>query len=644
MTYFYKKPGFRWRQACSNGSISPFAGLRWLAFGPLVLVLAISGCQKPAQYREEADEVAFDIIEETQQQTLGRAEPFSIERPADILRRRLLTDQNLTIMSEASLGTDTLSQIEHWPEPDYPKAAAKSDPNIVAGTEETVKINMLDALQIGAQNSFDYQTSKENVFRKALALDLERNDFRNIFGTQLQSLISTDSTSGNSLSGTNNSGSAGVDRKLDNGTQLTVDIAVDIVKLLTASGASAMGITGDASISIPLLRGSGRHIVTEPLTQAQRNVVYSIYEFERFKRTFAVSVASDYLGVLRQYDQVVNNAESYRRLIASARRARRHANANRLREIQVDQAVQDELRARERWISATESYKKRLDSFKVLLGLPTDANIELDRGDFDRLAERAKTYLTKVEQDDTQTSEDIPPASAEIELIPPNYDNAGPLEMDNKVAAELALGNRLDLRVAEGKVYDAQRAVVIAADNLRAELTLLGSASMGASRTVATATSEDAKLRTDSAKYSGLLTLDLPMERTLERNAYRNSLIALEKIVRDFQKLEDSVKLSVRNELRDLLQSRESLEIQTKSVSVAKKRVKSINMFLDAGIAQIRDLLEAEESLLSAQNQLTAAVVNYRIAELQIQRDMGLLMVDSKGLWKEYSPEKSNDK
>ena len=112
--------------------------------------------------------------------------------------------------------------------------------------------------------------------------------------------------------------------------------------------------------------------------------------------------------------------------------------------------------------------------------------------------------------------------------------------------------------------------------------------------------------------------------------------------MRDFQKLEDSIKLAVRNELRDMLQARESLEIQTKSVFVAQKRVKSINMFLEAGRAEIRDLLEAEESLLSAQNQLTAAVVNYRIAELEIQRDMGLLMVDSKGLWKEYSPETFN--
>jgi outer membrane protein TolC len=78
--------------------------------------------------------------------------------------------------------------------------------------------------------------------------------------------------------------------------------------------------------------------------------------------------------------------------------------------------------------------------------------------------------------------------------------------------------------------------------------------------------------------------------------------------------------------------------IQAKAVSVAQKRVKSVNMFLEAGRAQIRDLLEAQDALLSAQNSLTAAVVNYRIAELAIQRDTGVLEVDEKGLWKEYIP------
>ena len=83
--------------------------------------------------------------------------------------------------------------------------------------------------------------------------------------------------------------------------------------------------------------------------------------------------------------------------------------------------------------------------------------------------------------------------------------------------------------------------------------------------------------------------------------------------------------------------------IQAKAVYVAQKRVKSVNMFLDAGRAQTRDLLEAQDALLSAQNALTASVVDYRVAELTIQRDMGVMQVNEKGLWQEYLPgEKQN--
>ena len=102
-------------------------------------------------------------------------------------------------------------------------------------------------------------------------------------------------------------------------------------------------------------------------------------------------------------------------------------------------------------------------------------------------------------------------------------------------------------------------------------------------------------------------------------------------------------RLSIRKELRDLLESREQVKIQAKAVSVAEKRQKSVKMFLDAGRAEIRDLLDAQDSLLSAQNQLTASIINYRIAELNIQRDMGVLEIDETGLWQEFTPEGIND-
>jgi outer membrane protein TolC len=226
-------------------------------------------------------------------------------------------------------------------------------------------------------------------------------------------------------------------------------------------------------------------------------------------------------------------------------------------------------------------------------------------------------------------TEGIPAADAPVELVPPSREDAGRFEIDESEAVILALENRLDLRVAEGEVYDAQRAVVVAADALGAELTFLGRAGYGGT---GDPTGDDQKLRFDKGVYSALLTLDLPFERTRERNDYRNSFISLEQAARNVQKLEDQIKLNIRSRLRTLLESRESLKIQAKAVLVAEKRVKSTELFLDAGRGQIqiRDLLEARDALLSAQNLLTLAAVNYRIAELELQSDMGL--------WQEYVP------
>jgi outer membrane protein TolC len=91
--------------------------------------------------------------------------------------------------------------------------------------------------------------------------------------------------------------------------------------------------------------------------------------------------------------------------------------------------------------------------------------------------------------------------------------------------------------------------------------------------------------------------------------------------------------------LRTLAQARQSYVIQHQAVALAERRVDSTNAFLQAGRAEVRDLLDAQESLLEAQNALTAALVDYRVAELELQRDMGLLRVDAKGLWHEYQPD-----
>ena len=598
-----------------------------------------TGCG-PAKYHADMDKTAAKIISQKQIEATGKTSPFSIERPSDILRRRLLSDQNLPISSPASLGTDNLKKIKHWPEKDYPTAITGGNVAEINEVNKPLTITLIQALQIGARNSLDYQTQKETVFQSALDLELERHAFRNIFVGQVQTLLSTDTTGERTVSGTVTSGNIGVTRKFQSGAELSTALAIDLANLLTLGGASATGLAGDASISIPLLRGSGSHIVAEPLTQAERNTVYAIWNFERYKKEFAVNTASKYLSVLQQLDSIINSEADYHSRIESAKRSRRLADAGRIQEIEVDQAVQNELNARERWIAATQSYKKQLDSFKTFLGLPPDAAVELDPNELKALAASMGQFINETVEENKLLDGNQPAADNElIKILEPDYKNAGPYEMEEAVAVKLAFDNRYDLKATDGKVYDAQRAVVVAADALGAELTLLGSADIGSRRnTVSSATSDNARFVSNKGLFSALLTLNLPLDRTQESIDYRNSLIDLEQAVRNVQTTEDSIKTEVRNTLRDLLEARENMYIQAKAVSVAQKRVKSVNMFLDAGRAQIRDLLEAQDALLSAQNSLTAAVVNYRIAELAIQRDTGVLEVDEKGLWKEYIP------
>lgn len=590
-----------------------------------------AGCRSPVEYRGQADKVATDIIAAKQNEAFGKTEPLDIERPSDILRRRLLDEQNLAVSSEASLGTDQLKPIKYWPEPNYPQATMSDSPlDLVVEPNRPVKLTLIESLQVGARNSLEYQSRKEDVFRTALALDLTRNNFRNIITSRLQNELSTD-TVATELA---DSGTVGVSRSLKNGADLSASMAIDLVKLLTQSGSSSMGLSGDATVSIPLLRGSGEHIAAEPLTQAERNVIYKLWDFERYKRTFAVNIARGYFNVLRQMDVVSNAEENYRSAATSSRWSRRRADAGRIREIEVDQAIQRELSARNSWISAQQQFKNGLDSFKNTLGLPTDALIELDPNDLVQLRDRMEKVLeemrTTPQQDASVTA---PSADAEIELVPASYEDAGPFEIDETVAIKLALKNRLDLQAAIGAVYDAQRQVVVKADALRAGLTLGGTARWSDN-------DNDGSIQLfDRGNYAALLTLDLPIERTRERNEYRNSLIDLERTTRSVQTLEDQIKLSIRNELRTLLESRESLKIQAQSVVVAEKRVRSTNFFLEAGRTEIRNLLEAQDALLSAQNGLTRAVVDYRIAELELQRDLDVLNVNEKGLWQEFSPE-----
>ena len=303
----------------------------WVAVCALGVV---TGCRSTHDWRTDADMKAGKHLENVQMEANGRLETIAVESAQDTFRRRLMLDQQLPHLDKASLGVRDLDDTDKW----------RKEKHLLSGqpytslfnTAETVRLSLDDAIMIGARNSREYQSQKEQLFQVALRLDLEDHSFQNTFRGMLKSVFESTHDGTRRNSGFANTASAGIARTFKNGVEMAAGIAVDLAKLVTGDKGSSWGITADASISIPLLRGSGEFVVAEPLKQAERNLLYQVREFEQYKRRFVVSVATSYLGVLQAEQRIRNQEENYKRVITSTRRSRRMADAGKLPENQFD--------------------------------------------------------------------------------------------------------------------------------------------------------------------------------------------------------------------------------------------------------------------------------------------------------------------
>jgi outer membrane protein TolC len=522
----------------------PFA-----ACGAILMAALPLGCRSPAEQRAEADREVYALLAERRDRLFGDGLAFSIEPPADSLRARLLSGAE----------------------------AGPTDLTLVQG------------LSIAAENSREYRERREALYLAALDLTLERWRFtlqeRGVLGAQFSRPLPNQEL----LTG---SGDAELAKLFGAGALVISNLGLELTRNLAR--ADGWDVIGDVGLEItqPLLRGFGRAIVLEPLTQAERTLVYEVRAYERFRRTFAVQVATRIYRILQQADVVVNERANLANLELLRERNEALAAAGRLSDIQVDQARQRELRSRERMIEQEQRYETLVDDFKLFLGLPVEVPLACDAEELAALSDEPLAELERPEE----------------ELV------------------GLALSERLDYQTALDLVRDAERRVAVAADALRAGLNL---------RARVDARSEEGRpLDLDRGASSVVLgvDLDLPIERLPERNAYRAAEIELEAARRSAEEQADVIRAELRELLREAIATRRVFEIQQRAVALAERRVESARLRLDAGRADTRDILEAQEDLLDAQNAATAALIDHHLAKLELLRDLELLRLDEQGL------------
>lgn len=455
---------------------------------------------------------------------------------------------------------------------------------------EPVVIDLIQALSVAAENSREYQRRKESLYLAALDLTLARYLYQiqttGTLGAQLDG-------DGDGAQSVNADANLGFSKLLGSGAAIVGGIGLNLFRSLSTGDALDPVSSFSLAVTQPLLAGYGKRIVLEPLTQAERDVVYEVRSFERFRRSFAVEVTTRYLRIVQQVDIVANQRANYENLNKIAERNTALAEAGRMSDIQMDQARQVELSSIDQLIQEEQRFEELMDDLKFFLGLPPQARVQVVPDALERLAQ------------------------VEPQELP--FDDAEWL-------GEHALEWRLDHQTALDAVDDAQRRSEIAADALRNILDVsagVGGESVDGNPLEFTKQSLDWTLGVD---------VDLAINRLPERNAYRASLIDLEVSRRGAEENEDAIRIEVRDGLREAVRTVESWKLQSGAVALAARRVESTQLNLEAGRAETRDILDAQEALLSAQNSATRALIDQRLAVLNLWLDLEILRLSERGL------------
>jgi outer membrane protein TolC len=609
-------------------AIAPSGRRRWFL---LAAILALPSCSAD-QYRRDADKDVGAIVEDKEQRLFGKSSGFTVETARDVMRAQLVAE--LERLREERR-EERLHEVLP-PRPEEPPVGPTQEQPAVEG-EEAIRnaravqeelearladverrhaaelvpfqvtapallpprtLSLAEALEIASDNSRDYQTQKEQVYLVALDLTFQRYVYDQRYGvttsydwssTPVGSLRQRDGTLTTNFS---------ISQALATGGLVVFDFTNTLISRFTgfefSNGTNHSNSSQiDISFTQPLLRGFGPAVAQEPLVQAERNVVYQLRSFERFRQEFAVTVATSYFSLVQQLDTIANNRRSYLQFIDSREQSEALAQRGRRSQIELDQATQSELQSRNSWIVSQRSYQDALDRFKVQLGLPIEANLAPDPGELERLREAG---LAEVDVEDEDR------------------------------AIEVALESRLDHLNQVEQLEDSERVVHVAADDLRAALDVNGAVS------IPTVNNEALAFRSSLATWRAGATLDLPVDKLAERNAYREALIRRDQQARAVSLSEDQLKEDVRDALRSLAQLRETFRLARESVEVAERRVQSTSLTLRFGRIQIRDALDATTALNSARNALTSALVDYKISWLELARDTGLLGLGEGGI------------
>jgi outer membrane protein TolC len=287
-------------------------------------------------------------------------------------------------------------------------AAVSSIDRALQTLERPYVMTLEQASELALFNSRDFQDRREDLYLSALPVTQERFAFVAQFAGTEQAIREWTGTRDAAGPGSrwrmNSDGSGSL--LLPTGATLLAQLANRLVIDLSTKRPTVGLSNLTLSLTQPLLRGGGWAATLEPLTQAERNLVYGVRSFARFRKNYYVYLAGGadvfnspyaYVGLnLRGVGpNLTAPSQGYLPTILSAAQEQiereniailsyylelfRELQAKgEFSDLQVGQVEQQLLRGQSTILQRRQELQNGLDQFKLQLGVPTNMPLKLD--------------------------------------------------------------------------------------------------------------------------------------------------------------------------------------------------------------------------------------------------------------------------
>lgn len=212
-------------------------------------------------------------------------------------------------------GTAISVENPQWLEP-FGISVQGADPVIGHAKVDLPRLTLPQAVELAYIHSREYQTALEELYLSALQLTFQRYSlgvrYLGVGGTEPTSDFSTFTNRQGTTTGLWGN-TFGLRQALPTGGQIAVELANEIF-FVFGSNNSVSASALSYSVTQPLLFNAGRKIALEPLTQAERSVLYQARILARFRQTLFSDISQDYLNLLLQQQNILNLENNIRQL------------------------------------------------------------------------------------------------------------------------------------------------------------------------------------------------------------------------------------------------------------------------------------------------------------------------------------------